>query len=260
VTEMTVIRHLAFVIAGLLFGSFVTVLVHRLPRRESVVSGRSMCPHCGVMIRARDNVPLVSYLLLRGRCRGCEASISVEYPLTEVATAALFLVASVAVEAVWVAAMIAPFLGVLLAAALIDRRHFIIPNHLVFPSLAAFGAAIVVLAASGQPVSISTALLGALAYSGGLFVLHVISPRGMGFGDVKFALLLGLVLGALGWAYVAVAAAGAVLSAGLVGVAVLLRGGTGKSKLPFGVFMALGALVAVAFAAPVASWYVGLAR
>jgi leader peptidase (prepilin peptidase)/N-methyltransferase len=130
----------------------------------------------------------------------------------------------------------------------------------VFPSLAAFGAAIAVLAVAGQPVSASTALLGALAYGGGLFVLHVISPRGMGFGDVKFALLIGLVMGALGWAYVAVAAAAAVLSAGLVGVAVLLRGGTGKSKLPFGVFMALGTLVAVAFAAPVASWYVGLAR
>jgi leader peptidase (prepilin peptidase)/N-methyltransferase len=257
---MTMIRPVAFALAGLLFGSFVTVLVHRLPRRESVVSGRSMCPHCGTMIRARDNVPVVSYLLLRGRCRGCEAAISVEYPLTEVATAALFLLASAAVDPVSVAAMVAPFLGVLLAAALIDRRHFIIPNHLVFPSLAVFGAAVVILHLVDQPVSPTTAVLGAVAYGGGLFVLHVISPRGMGFGDVKFALLIGLVMGALGWAHVAVAAAAAVLTAGVVGVAVLIRGGTGKSKLPFGVFMALGAVVAVSFATPIASWYVGLAH
>jgi len=156
--------------------------------------------------------------------------------------------------------MVAPFLGVLLAAGLIDRRHFIIPNRLVFPSLVVFGAAIALLALAHQPVSPSRALLGALAYSGGLFVLHVISPRGMGFGDVKFALLIGLVMGALGWAYVAVAASAAIVSASLAGAAVLLRGGSGKSKLPFGVFMALGTLLAVAFAAPVASWYVGLAR
>jgi leader peptidase (prepilin peptidase)/N-methyltransferase len=256
---MAILRPVAFAVAGLIFGSFVTVLVHRLPRRESVVSGRSLCPHCGTMIRPRDNVPVVSYLLLRGRCRGCEASISIEYPLTEIATAGVFLLASLAVESVWVAAMVAPFLGVLLAAALIDSRHFIIPNHLVFPSLAVFGAAILALRLAGQPVNGRTAILGSLAYGGGLFVLHVIAPRGMGFGDVKFGFLVGMVMGALGWADVAVAVAAAVLSAGVAGVAMLLRGGTGKSKLPFGVFMALGGVVAVAFAVPVAAWYVGLA-
>jgi leader peptidase (prepilin peptidase) / N-methyltransferase len=123
-----------------------------------------------------------------------------------------------------------------------------------------FGAAIVLLRIAGQDVSVVRALLGALAYGGGLLLLHLAYPRGMGFGDVKFAGLLGLVLGSLGWAYVAVAAFAAVFSAGIAGVAVLALGGTRKSKLPFGVFMALGALVAIVFAPAIASWYLGLAR
>src|SRR5262245_23435081 len=237
---MLLLRGVAFGLFGLVFGSFLTVVVTRLPARMSLVGGRSMCPGCGSTIEARDNVPVVSFLLLRGRCRTCGNPISAAYPLLEGATAVLFVLASVAIDSVWVAAMVAPFLGVLLAAAVIDARHFIIPNRLVATSAIVFGAAIVLLRIAGQDVSVVRALLGALAYGGGLLLLHLAYPRGMGFGDVKFAGLLGLVLGSLGWAYVAVAAFAAVLSAGVAGVAVLAAGGTRKSKLPFGVFMAFG--------------------
>src|SRR5438874_5598411 len=114
------LRDVAFFIAGLLIGSFLTVVVHRVPNRQSVAGGRSMCPSCGTVIAARDNLPVVSWLILRGRCRSCGARISPTYPLTELATGALFLGASAAFRDVWVAALMAAFLAVLLAVSLID--------------------------------------------------------------------------------------------------------------------------------------------
>src|SRR5437773_9757045 len=114
------IRHVAFALAGLLIGSFLTVVIHRVPRKKSVAGGRSKCPSCGVAIRARDNVPVVSWILLRGRCRNCGTRISPSYPLTELATGGLFLGASLSFRDVWVAVVMAAFLAVLLALAVID--------------------------------------------------------------------------------------------------------------------------------------------
>jgi leader peptidase (prepilin peptidase) / N-methyltransferase len=253
-----VIRTVAFGVFGLLVGSFLTVLVARMPVRRSVVGGRSECPACGNPIGARDNIPVVSYLMLRGRCRTCGGPISAEYPLTELATAALFVVASLALRPVWIAAMLAPFLAVMLAASLIDLRHRIIPTRLVYASLAVFGAALAVLALTGQRVSLATALLGSAAYGGGLFVLWFVYPKGMGFGDVRLAFLIGLVLGALGWAYVAVAGMAGVVTGAVGGAVVLALGGSRKSAMPFGPFMAAGALIAVVFGPSVAGWYTGL--
>jgi leader peptidase (prepilin peptidase) / N-methyltransferase len=249
-----------FAVLGLCFGSFLTVAVYRLPRRESVVAPRSACPRCGTTIAARDNVPVVSYLLLRGRCRTCHTPISAEYPIVEALTGALFVGAALAHRGVGVAAVLAPFLGVMVAAALIDARHRIIPNSLVLPSLILFGAVLGAVGLLEGGVDLLRGFLGLLAYGGGLMLVALISPGGMGMGDVKLAALIGLVLGALGWGYLEVAALGAVLGGGIGAVAVLARGGRRKDTMPFGPYLAGAAVVAGLFGAQISAWYAGLFR
>ncbi len=253
-------RVVAFAGLGLVFGSFLTVVIHRVPRKESIVLPGSACPECGVHIRARDNIPVISYLLLRGRCRSCGTRISPEYPITEALTAALFVAAGAAFRQVSVAAVVAPFLGVMLACALIDARFRIIPHRIVFPSLALFGAALIGVAVLTHEVSVLTGALGLLAYGGPLFLLAVLVEGAMGGGDVWLAALIGLVLGALGLRYVLVAAMVAVLLGGLGSVVALARGASRKDTIPFGPYMAGAAVVAALFAPGIAGWYAGLAH
>ena len=185
-------------------------------------------------------MPVLSYLLLGGRCRNCRSPISAEYPIVEALTAGLFVAAALLVRPWWVAALVAPFLGVLLAAGLIDLHHRIIPNRLTYPSMVIFAVAIVIVALAGGGVSVAGAGLGLLAYGGGLFVVAMISPNGMGMGDVKLAALIGLVLGAIGLRYIAAAAILAVLSGGIGAIVALAMGRGRKSKMPFGPFLAAG--------------------
>jgi len=257
---MLVMRAGAFVALGLAVGSFLTVVIHRVPRRESIVAPRSACPACGGQIEARDNIPVVSFLLLGGRCRRCRAPISAEYPAVEALTAGLFLGAALVFGDVWVAALVALFLAVVEAAAAIDLHHRIIPNRILYPSLTAFGIAISALWAVGRRVSLTGAVLGLLAYGGGLLLVAVVSRSGMGMGDVKLAGLVGLVMGALGWKYVGVAVAVGVLAGGLAAVAALLRGARRKDVLPFGPAIALGALLSALFAPHLAAWYTSALR
>ena len=256
---MVVIRAVVAAAFGLAFGSFLTVVIHRVPRRQSIVAPRSACPGCGTQIEARDNVPVVSYVLLGGRCRHCRASISAEYPVVEALTATLFVGAALAFGDVWVAAMVAVFLAVVEAAAAIDLHYRIIPNRIVYPALLAFAAAVVILRAAGRPVSLMGAALGLLAYGGGLLVVAMVSG-GMGLGDAKLAGLVGLVLGALGWRYVGVAAALALLAGGLIAIVALVRGARRKDALPFGPAIALGALLSALFAPHLAAWYTSALR
>ena len=253
---MSVARMVLFGLFGLLFGSFVTVLVARTPRKESVVRGRSHCPSCGATITARDNVPLASYVSLRGRCRHCRQPISPRYPLTELATTALFVGATLAFPDVFVAALMAPFLGLLLALALIDVEHRIIPNAILYPTLLLFAVTLVVGAVLGRHVDLAGEALGFLIFGGGLLVVALISPRGMGMGDVKLAALIGLVLGSQGLRYVAVAAGVAVLAGGLGAVAALLAGRSRKSAIPFGPYLAAGGMTAAFWGASLARTYV----
>jgi leader peptidase (prepilin peptidase)/N-methyltransferase len=250
-------RGILFAAYGLVFGSFLTVVVHRLPRGRSVVAPRSACPVCGATIRTRDNLPVVSYLLLQGRCRGCRTRISAEYPIIEGMTGALFVAVAAVFSDVVVATLVAVFVGILLAAALIDLRHRIIPNRLTYPSLAVFLVAVVV-ASLVTEVSVVRALQGLVAFGGGLLLVAVISPRGMGMGDVKLGALIGLVLGALGWRYVAVAAMAGVLIGGFAAVGALVLGRGRKDAIPFGPSLAAGAILAALTAPAVASWYLGL--
>lgn len=157
----TAIRVALAVPLGLIFGSFLTVAIHRVPAGESVVRPRSRCPSCKTQILARDNLPVLSWLLLRGRCRACGAHISLVYPLTELATAGLFAGTAVAFERPWVAVMMAPFLGLMLALGVIDIRHRIIPNRLVYPSFALFAGYLVVAGLLGGDRTCSAPRLGA---------------------------------------------------------------------------------------------------
>jgi leader peptidase (prepilin peptidase)/N-methyltransferase len=243
---------------GLAIGSFLTVVAHRVPRHESVAAPRSRCPSCGAMIQARDNVPVVSYLLLRGKCRSCGAIISPRYVLIESLTAGLFAAAAVRFPSVYATVVLALFFAVLLAVTVIDVEHRIIPNRILYPSLVAFPVILAVGALTGEKLSLLQGAIGFLAYGGGLFVVALISPGGMGMGDVKLAALIGLVLGAFGLSYVAVAAAAAILAGGLGAVALLaFARATRKQAVPFGPYLAGGAVWAAFVAPRVAHWYTG---
>ena len=244
---------------GLAGGSFLTVVVYRLPRRESLVAPRSRCPQCEAPIRPRDNVPVLSWLLLRGQCRNCGARISPIYPLTELATAGLFVAAVVVFEHLFVAVLMALFLALMLAVSLIDARWRIVPNRLVYPALVAYAAAITVGDLAGAPVDLITSAIGLAAYSLPLLATALLVPGGMGMGDVKLAALIGLVLGSLSLAHVAVAAGVGVVAGGLGALAAIVVLGYGRrQQIPFGPFMAGGAIVAALATHPLKDLYLSL--
>lgn len=229
---------------GLIVGSYLNVVVYRLPRGLSTVRPGSSCPHCGAQVRALDNIPLLSFLWLRGRCRSCGGSISIRYPLVELATALLFgaCVATFGGRLEAVAAAI--FCALMLALALIDLEHLLLPDKLTFPGIAA-GLLL-------QPwiagVSLLDAVVGALIGAGLLILLINVwywlrEEEGMGLGDVNLMAVIGAFLG---WKGVLFALLCGALLGALVGLALMaLRRMDMSSKLPFGTFLAIGALVAL---------------
>jgi leader peptidase (prepilin peptidase)/N-methyltransferase len=245
---------------GLVFGSFLTVAIHRVPAGESVVQPRSRCPNCGTQLRSIDNIPVVSWVFLRGRCHACGVRISAMYPLTELACGALFVAVALFEDDAWLAALIAPFLALLVAISVIDLRHRKIPNRLVYPALVVAAVFVAVAGVAGSTIDVVRAGLGFLAYGVGLLVVALISPRGMGMGDVKLAALIGLVLGGIGLRYVGVAAGVGILAGGVGAIVALLAGAGRKSALPFGPFLAFGAAVAVFAGGPIANAYLHLLR
>jgi leader peptidase (prepilin peptidase) / N-methyltransferase len=254
--DEALIRAIVALPFGLVVGSFMTVAVHRLPKGESVVHPRSRCPACGAEIGARDNVPVLSWLLLRGRCRRCGERISVVYPILELATAALVVVAAIRYPNPWRAVLISGLLALMPGIALIDLRHRIIPNRLMYPALLLFAPLVVLARLIGDAADPARAGVGLLLYGGILFVVAVVS-RGMGMGDVKLAALIGLVLGSLGLRFVGVAAGAAILFGGVGGLVALAMGRGRKSAIPFGPYLAAGAVVAGLWGEPIASWYIG---
>lgn len=234
-------------VLGLIIGSFLNVVIWRVPRNESVVRPPSHCPGCGHPIRPRDNVPVVSWLLLRGRCRDCGARISPRYPLVELLTGVLFAVMALKFGADWALPAFIYLAAVGVALALIDLDVKRLPNVLTLPSYAVGAALLGVAALTGHGAApYLRALLGMLALFAFYFLLVLVYPSGMGLGDVKLAGVLGLYLGWLGWGSLVVGAFSAFLLGGLVGVGLMLFKGAGrKAKIPFGPFMLLGALVAI---------------
>ncbi len=252
-------RLAAFTAFGLVFGSFLTVVIYRLPRGESVATGRSKCPSCGAQIGARDNIPVLSWVILRGRCRACGARISPEYPLIEASTSILFVLAAALLEPLSIAIGGAAFLALMLAIALIDARHRIVPNKLVYPALVVFALSIGVGHLVDGGVSIGSGAIGLLAYSLPLFLIALIVPGGLGMGDVKLAALIGLVLGSLGLSLVAVAAGVGILGGGVGALTamLILRYGR-KQQMPFGPFLAMGAGISLLAGQQISEAYLSL--
>ena len=242
---------------GLVTGSYLNVVAHRLPRGESTVLPRSRCPYCGGGIRARDNLPLLSYLLLRGRCRRCGAPISWRYPAFEAATALLFVgvVERFGIGLEGLAGLI--FGCLLLVLAAIDFDHLLLPDRLTLPGI------LVGLAA--QPWLPQTSLLDALlgvAVGAGLLILLINfwywlrGEEGMGMGDVNMLAMVGAFVG---WQGVLVTFALATVAGAACGLAMLVGGRLElRGRLPFGLFLALGGLVALFFGDRILAAYAGL--
>ncbi len=248
------VRALVMLPFGLAVGSFMTVVTDRMPKGESVVAPGSRCPSCGAEIANRDNIPVLSWLLLRGKCRSCGYRISVEYPLTELVTAALMVGAVARFDRIGIGIMVALLLALMPAVSLIDIRYRIIPNRLMYPSLIGFPLYVVLVWVFHGGTDPVRAGLGFLMYGGGLFLVALISG-GMGMGDVKLASVIGIVFGAVGLRYVGVAAASAIVMGGVGGILALILGRGRKGAIPFGPYLAAGAVVAAFLTEPIAGWY-----
>jgi leader peptidase (prepilin peptidase)/N-methyltransferase len=244
-------------VLGLVIGSFLNVVIWRVPRKESVVAPRSKCPACEREIDARDNIPVVSWLALHGRCRHCGARISARYPLVEVGTAALFVAIAARFHDSWALPAYLVLGAALLAISVIDLEHYIIPNRIVYPvGFALVGLFAFAALASGNWDAFGRALLGGSSAFATLFVIHVISPRGMGFGDVRLCFLLGTALGWLGWQHVLFGIFAGFFYGAVIGIALIaLRLRSRKQHIPFGPFLAAGALTVVLVGTPVINWY-----
>ena len=240
---------LAFV-GGAVMGSFVSVVAHRVPRGESILGPRSRCPACGAQIAAYDNIPVVSWLLLRGRARCCDAPISPRYPLVELSLGALY---AATVLVLWgdpgEIALGLVFVTTLAAVTLTDLERQIIPNKILI--VAALLA--VVIAAATDPGSLPERAIAAAAAGGLLLAAALAYPRGMGLGDVKLAATMGLFLGRA----VAPALLVALLVGSLVGLLLIARHGAEARKraIPFGPFLALGGVIGLLAGEEMVDWY-----
>jgi leader peptidase (prepilin peptidase)/N-methyltransferase len=260
-------------VLGALVGSFLNVVVWRVPRRESVVTPASHCPNCDSPIRRRDNVPVVSWLLLRAKCRDCGARISARYPLVELGTGLCFAAVTwwataeradprTSAEAASTGLVLVAFLylaAVSIALALIDLDTHSLPNRIVYPALIVsgvlLGAASLV---SGDYLAAARAAIAGVALFAAYLALALAYPGGMGYGDVKLAAVLGVYLGFLGWPEFAVGAFAPFLVGGIFSIGLVLAKRAGrKSRIPFGPWMLVGAWVGIFLGAPIASWYLG---
>jgi leader peptidase (prepilin peptidase) / N-methyltransferase len=238
-------------VLGAMAGSFLNVVAYRLPRHESLIAPASHCPRCGTPVKPYDNIPILSYLLLHGRCRSCAAPISPRYPLVEGLTAALCVGAVLAHSSSAGIALGVTLVLVVVPAALIDLDHRIIPNRLT----AAGAALALVIGLALDPSGEPERLIAGAAAGGFLLLAALAYPGGMGMGDVKLAAVMGLFLGR----DVAPAIFIALVAGALVGAAIIARRGARegrKTAVPFGPFLALGALVGVFAGQPLVDLYV----
>ncbi len=239
---------------GLIVGSYLNVVIHRLPLGLSTVKPRSRCPSCSAPIRALDNLPVLSYILLRGRCRSCGAGISWRYPLIEAVTALLLVGCYIAFGLSPQAVLAAVFVCLMIVLAMIDYDHMILPDRITWPGIAfGFLAHAILVVLLRLPWSHMLEPLGGFLLGGGMTLAIygtwwlIRREEGLGLGDAKMLALIGTFLG---WKAMLVAFFFAVLSGSIVGVVLMSRNGQGmQTKLPFGAFLALGALLAL-FAAP----------
>ncbi len=237
-------------LGGAMSGSFLSVVAHRVPRGESIVAPRSRCSSCGTTIAAYDNIPIVSWLLLRGRCRSCGVRIPARYPLIEITTGLAFAATALVLhdepaELVLGLALVAT----LAAVTLTDLELRLIPNRILLVS--AIGG--VALAAALDPGSLPERAIAATAAGGLLFAVALAYPKGMGLGDVKLAAVMGLYLGRC----IAPALLTAFLVGSVVGLVLIARQGSAARKMaiPFGPFLAIGGLVGLLAGEQIVNWY-----
>jgi len=268
-----------FGVLGALIGSFLNVVIYRIPAGRSIVSPPSTCGSCQARIRPIDNIPVLSWFLLRGKCRDCRAPISPRYPLVEFGTAVFFVVVALWVfsspgtqwgavttstntlpTAVIVLVAFLYLAAISVALAMIDLDTHTLPNKVLLPAYAT--AAVLLTAAAivaDEPGRLLTALIGAAALFGLYLALALISPGGMGLGDVKLAGVIGLYLGYLGWAPLVVGAFGAFLLGGFFGLILMVARKAGRrSSIPFGPWMLLAAWLGAFFGDRIAAGYLTL--
>ena len=242
---------------GLIIGSFLNVVAYRIPAGLSVVRPPSACPHCEHPIRPRDNVPVVSWLVLRGQCRDCGEPISPRYPIVEAITGLLFGLTAGIIGSSWVLPAYLVFIAVTVAVTLTDLDHKLIPNRILFPGT---GIGVVLLGGGalieGELGSYGQALLGAAAYFLLLLVIALIAGGGFGFGDVKLGFFLGLFLGYQSWGVLLVGAFLSFFLGGVISILLLLFRIKGrKDAIPFGPYMVAGAYLSLVFGVGIVDWY-----
>jgi leader peptidase (prepilin peptidase)/N-methyltransferase len=244
-------------VLGLAVGSFLNVVIHRVPLGQSVVSPRSACPGCGTELAYRDNVPVLSWLLLRGRCRTCGMPISARYPVVELGTGLLFLAVAIKIGPHAALPAYLFWSAVLVAVSAIDLETRKIPRQIIFVGAGACGVLLVAAAAIDDDwFSLREAAMGGAIGFGVLGLLWFIAPRGMGYGDVRLAGLNGLLLGWLSLPHVGLGLFVAFLLGAVIGIALVATGvRSRKDAVPFGPFLALGALSAVFVGAPILRLY-----
>lgn len=238
-------------VLGLAVGSFLNVVIYRVPRGESIVSPRSACPSCGTPIKELDNIPVISWLLLRGRCRQCQAAISPRYPLVELCCAALFAGTGARFGYRWdLPAFLVLFAG-LLALSCIDVELMLLPKKIVYPLTVVVAALLLLPAADTN--NWHAYVVGVLCAAGWFivfFAMNFASPRLLGLGDVRLSVVLGLSLGWLGIGYVFLGFFAANLIGAVVGIwLIATKQMERQSRVPYGIFLAMGCAVAV-FAGP----------
>lgn len=272
-------------VLGAIIGSFLNVVIHRLPLEDSIVFPTSRCPSCGAVIAFYDNVPVLSYLLLRGRCRSCETPISARYPAVELMTALLFVAVTWRVGLTPVLPFDLVFVSALIALVFIDAEHMILPNAITYPGIVfALVARVAIPYLLGSPhfddlpglmqgmlsdmpiwaASLIGALIGALAGGGSLWLMgwtweRLRGVEAMGLGDVKMMFMVGAYLG---WRLTIVTIFLGVLSGSLIGVALMVRQGKKDMQmlLPFGVFLGIGSIIALLIGPQIVEWYAGQFR
>lgn len=246
-------------VLGLVIGSFLTVVTSRVPVGLSIVRPASRCPACSTPIRTVDNVPVVSYVLRRGRCHACGAAIAFRYPATEIVTAVLFALVTVRVPTLWLAPAYCALAAGLVALSVIDLEHRRLPTRVIAVT-ALVGAVLLVAGAVAHhdAGALARVPIGAVIGFGLFGLIFVVAPGGMGFGDVRLATLCGGFLAFLGYRALAVGGLAAFLSAGFLAVVLVAIGRAGrKTALPFGPFIAAGTLLAVLAGGPIARLWLG---
>ena len=251
----------AMAVLGLVVGSFLNVVIYRVPRGESLLRPGSRCPSCGTPIRPLHNIPVVSWVALRGRCSACGRPIAVWYPLVELATSLLFVVVTLRLSNLDLLSALPAYLyfaAIGVALTVIDLRVRRLPNAIVLPSYPVVGVLLAVSAAvEGHWWAFVRALLGGAVLFAFFFALAHFYPAGMGLGDVKLAGVVGGVLAYLSWSALVVGAFAGFLIGALAGLTVMAIKRTGrKTAIPFGPSMIAGALVGIFAAQPIAQFYV----